>query len=326
MKKIMKITLITAGILTGLGLICFLIGAAGVGFDYTKFGKSTEYEMKTFEYDGNVNSVNLSTWTDDIKFEKSKDSKTRVVYYNSKDEKITYRIEAKSQLDIKQEDNRQWYERLSFFSFENSRSLTIYLPEDHYETINAVCTSGNITSTVKLTASGNLQVKSVSGNILLENISCGGKCTAESTSGNISLNHMSSKYDLSLHTTSGSIKLDECSAGNSINCASTSDYISLKNCTAAVISGNSVSGNINIKNVKASSNSEFNTTSGELVFDGTDSPVIHARSISGDIFGRIGYAGQYHTSTVSGSVTIPSSGGDRNYSMETVSGDIRISD
>lgn len=301
MNKAKKVTLAAAVSFTALGLICFIVGAANVGFDYTKFSQQPEYETKTFESDSRCSSIYIQTISDDIKIEKSQDGKTKVVYSNSKDEKITYNISASDGLQIKQEDNRQWYDRISFFSFETSHPLTVYLPQESYDSIDMLSISGNINSSLSLNAKTKFNSASTSGDITLKNINCS---------------------DFSAVSTSGTVNLDNIGSEKNINANSVSGDISLKKCQTSSVIGNSVSGNVSVNDIKADAKTKLNTTSGNITIYNTDSPVINAQTVSGNISGKIGFPGTYHTDTLSGTVSVPASKGGRDYSFETISGNI----
>lgn len=290
MKKAVKITIIVSLILVLAGMICFVAGAASVGFDFMELSTQTEYIKKNKETDKEFNDIYISTIEDDIEIKQSEDNKTRIEYYIRENDEDSYHFAMDEGLRIEQEDNKKWYERIKMFDFSESRTLTIYIPEKKYNEINVGSVSGNYKSAVPLKIGNDISINLVSGNITAENIEAGGKITAYSTSGNIHIKDLNSK-------------------------------------NMNIIS---VSGDQDIENINAKDSVEIDTTSGSIKLNKAGAEKkFTAGSISGAIEGKTGYGGIYSAQTVSGEIRIPndeadSNGSVRRYEFNTVSGDIII--
>ena len=315
MKKSTKILLIIGGSLMGLGIVCFVIAGASVGFDFSSMYEKTEYEKRMVEYDGTIDTLQLCSISDNIKLLPSEDKKTRLEYYESKDEKVGYVVDReksssneKGKLMVHQENNYEWYEnifRFDFSSFTEDRSLTVYLPADEYDSIILETISGDISLKKDMELKSEFKINDTSGNITVENVKHGGNTKIYCVSGNVSLKNTVSKLYVDVSSIRGSILFDKADAGKRLDIKSTS-------------------GNIKIKNV-SSDESFLETVSGNIDVSKFDTKNLKAKTISGDVEGCLGYDGVFSTSTVSGEIRVPSAvDASRKYSFETISGNIEL--
>lgn len=287
MKKITKITLIIGGILTLLGIICFVIGFTVTGFDIKKFSQEKEFKEVSSEYENYFGEISFKTIDDNIIIKKSEDNKTKVVYYISKDEKIYYDITADKDLSFVQKDDREWYERIAIFQTDKDYSITVYLPEEKYNKLDLFSISGSITSSMPLQLEKGADFNTTSGEINIKNIN--------------------TMLSVNIGTVSGNIVADACSADKNMKI-------------------NTVSGDIDIKNTKAFNNIDLHTVSGDINIYKTDSPYIKIDTVSGDIEGSAG-KGKFTISTVSGDIQVPSNNENGiKYDLNTVSGDINLTE
>ncbi|MBQ8133147.1 MAG: hypothetical protein IJ192_01860, partial [Clostridia bacterium] len=95
MKKAVKISMIVAGCLMGVGLISGLIGMTLIGFDFgniddPKFQKVTKVIDKNENVD-KLDRVMIYTINDDIEYKVSEDETLKIEYYAS--DKIVYDID-----------------------------------------------------------------------------------------------------------------------------------------------------------------------------------------------------------------------------------------
>lgn len=291
MRKGIRITLITGGCLMVLGLVIGIIGASMNDFRFDVI-QSTEYVRQESAFDQKLEEIHIRTITDDINVKKSEDGKTRVTYYNSKDERMVYDLDVIKNKDaqilrIEQKDERKWYEHFFVFNAEQEEAITIYLPEESYRSFSLQSTSGEVDCQTKLQITGDMKAFSISGDIRLTDNSCGGTVDVNCTSGDIQIDRMQSK----------------------------------------VLNASSVSGNITLSSVHTQENVSLKTVSGDVQLNTVDSSRIDAKSTSGSIQGTLKSKGVYHCHTISGNITVPDNDREsgREYTFETVSGDIHIS-
>ena len=306
MKKLFKILLIIGGILMVGGIGITVAGLASADFDMNRISyPQNEFEKKTVEYDKDFKRLDVKTIDDNIEIKKSDDEKTRIEYYISKDEKITYKFHTDNDLKVVQDDNREWYDRISFFKEEKDHSLTIYIPKESYEKYSLYSVTGNISSDIPLDIKGYVNISTINGNINAKNIKAEKEITTDSVSGNIKIDNFISGEQAETHNTSGKIIINGYKA----------DKFSIY----------SVSGDLKIENTVSEGVMNIKTVSGNIYLDKTNDP-IKLETTSGDIKGSIGYDGIYTANTISGDVNMPASSKSGNkYEFKTVSGDIDLS-
>lgn len=313
MKKVAGVCIIIGCVFTIAGIICLIIGGANTNFDFSS-ASDMDFEKKTFEFEGELSTLDLLTISDSIIVKHSPDKKTRLEYFNSTDGKITYDIKrtyddpdekGKIQLKAEQKDNRQWFEYIKFFNFSKDNALTVYLPQENFERVQLQTVSGEISSEIKLSSKSSFHINTTSGDIKAGNISTVSAFEVNAVSGCVTMKNVSSGTDIKINTVSGNITASDCDAKKNFSISTTSGESSLS---------------------KAKSDSaDLSSISGDFSIDVFDTKRLNVSTISGEIEGRMGSDGVYNTDTVSGDINVPASAGsERNYSFETVSGNIDL--
>lgn len=283
MKKSIKTAMITAAILIGAGLLISTIGAATVGFDFSRIVQKNQGEKKTFTISNEFDSISIKNVSDNVEFLPSEGNECTVICYDH--DHLKYNVSVNNgTLDIREEDNRQWFEHIGFFNIGwESENVTVYLPEGTYHDLN---------------------IDTVSGNVTLKNHYSFDNAVINTISGDISITKIKVNESDSFDTISGSVTLD------SILCGT--------------MTAESVSGDITLRNPMAKNYINLNTTSGDIQLNNPVSESLSAHTVSGDIVGIMSGSWEYDTSTISGDVDVPKRSGKNRCELRTTSGDITI--
>ena len=286
--------------------VCVLIGgfivfgaAAAVDFDFTAFNSENTYE-KTYAVSEGFENINIETAESDINFIIS-DGVCKVVCTES--DKVSYSVSADgATLNIIMEDNRRWYEHISFMYGYDNWEITVYLPKSEYKKLKAKSSGGDISVSDDF-AFEVLELGCTSGDIeAYSDVS--DTVTVSTSSGNICISGQSANL-IKLNTTSGGIELNDVYARSA----------ELK----------STSGNIEIERTEASENIKINTTSGAVSLLSCDSENIEIKTTGGNVSGYLMSEKDFTVNTSSGDIDLPDGSSSRQKCIvSTSSGDIRF--
>ena len=297
MKNIVKIPLIIAGVLIGLGVIIIAVGFA-VGGTSWLFG-SSKMEDKTVEIKDSFDSIKVETDSIDVRFAPAQDGNCRVEAHLS--DTMSFTAEVKNNtLTISCKDRRHWYQFINFHSFDGK--MTVYLPEGAY-------------SSLKLTsASGNIQISDCASFGFVDITTASGDVAA-------SANGIES---LSVSTASGDVLYDSQKSSATIQLNTASGDIELKNVSCKNLKIHSVSGEVSLSRTVCSDKLAINTTSGDVDLSACDAEEITVNSVSGDVSGSLLSDKVFSAHSVSGDVRVPQDGNGGKCAIKTTSGDISI--
>lgn len=108
---------------------------------FTAFNSENTYE-KTYAVSEGFENINIETAESDINFIIS-DGVCKVVCTES--DKVSYSVSADgATLNIIMEDNRRWYEHISFMYGYDNWEITVYLPKSEYKKLKAKSSGGDI--------------------------------------------------------------------------------------------------------------------------------------------------------------------------------------
>ncbi len=308
MKKSVKISMIVAGCLMGVGLISGLIGMTLIGFDFGNIDdQKFEKRAMVIGKNENINEIDcimINTINDDIEYKVSEDETLRIEYYASNN--ITYDIDVLDDLSMnsyedEEEENEdktlRWFDNMKSNDEDKTPTGSSYLiwirqndERKWYEKIGIQPLSW---ITHKLTVY-----------LPKEDYT---EIYAETISGDMTLN---TKLSVSKYMTLQSV------SGN----------VSVQNVNVKDFSANSTSGDIRLKNIKTDKNCGISTTSGDIIVEDISlDGLLNISTISGDINATLPKGLNYNTQTTSGDVHIPMSSQDGKIcSLSTVSGDINV--
>ncbi len=297
MKKGIKIALITALILLGIGIVLMAVSFCMVGFEFSAWNGlkavSNTHQIKEAFTDIDVNTVEA-----DVKIEKS-DTGNAYVVCNETD-KILHEVKVENgTLKITHRDDRSWWEHIGIFWAE--MSVTVYLPDAEYGDLNIQGVSGRVSlNSVKAEC---IQAGAVSGDIEVRDVSC---------------------KTLSADTASGNITLSDTDARGEVRLESTSGRVEWRNGTGNSLQISAVSGNLMLQNCLIRETLVANTTSGEIRMQACDAQALTVSSTSGNIRLELLTGKIYQASTVSGNIDVPTDNGSGLCTLSTVSGNIRV--
>lgn len=318
MRKSVKVILIIASSLVGMGVLCLCMSLAfgGINLVYKPSG-SLNYKVMTATFD-EVEAIDINGVSNDVRIVKSENDEVKVTYAIS-DNFGYYLKQIDNKLIIEYDDYREWFEFFGVFSFKDY-DLLVEVPEKALENLSVNTISGDIE--VKEIDALKTELESTSGDIEA-NVNAG-ELSASTTSGEINL---SGELDgeLNASSTSGDISLNSVSAKDA-NISATSGDITLKNSTFESAEADTMSGDVEFDKVTCTGDINIDTTSGEIKLEFVDAENYTVNSTSGEINAEILKGKIYNVRTVSGRIDTPQnvSTSSGYFNAETVSGNIDI--
>lgn len=294
-----KTAMVVAGACIAAGLLAVLAAMILIRFDVRRLN-TVQFETKTYPVQESFRHIDIHDVDCDVRLLPAADGQCKVVCTES--DRIINTVEVQNDtLTITRRDTRRWYERISFW-WGGGLTLTVYLPEQEYQTLFLKTVSGDISVPDDFTFT-QAEASSTSGDILFLARTAGG-LTVTSTSGEIETGNASGG-DVRVTTTSGDIRLS--------------------GVTARELNVKTTSGEIELKSVVAEHGADVRSTSGDVEFDRFDAASIRIKTVSGEVEGNLLSPKAFETHTTSGGVRVPPSDPSAGTcSVTTTSGDIRL--
>lgn len=300
MKKSKKILITVAVILIAVGIICGFCGIYSLGFNFNEISTS-DFVTHTYTVEDDFTNIIIEDAESNINFYKSNDDKCRVLC--DEREKVTHTVvNENNTLTVRVKDERNWFERINIGFFIADMRVSVYLPKNKYDSLNAASMSGDIDVANEFTFD-NAKVGSISGDVSVK---------------------ADVKQELNISSTSGDVIINNISATECINASSVSGEIDLSNVKGKEIFANTISGGVMLTDTVASQKLKANSTSGEINLKRCDAKNIVLDTVSGEISGTLLSNKQFITETTSGTVNVPQSVSNEECRITTVSGDIYI--
>lgn len=284
-EKVFLIVLLSLIVIALLGVMIFFMINKDYQVSFFAFGNGTEMIFEK-EYDSKeINNIIMNVGSMNVKFRESNADKIKVTIYGDKRQKINETI---TEHELKIEKAPNTFYLFAFFCWVREEAI-VELPKEYIEKLQVN------------TSSGDIEV------LDLENVDL----QIESTSGNITCGNMHNGY---LKTTSGNINAG---SSNEMIAKSTSGDIKIQNAKTGRLEA--VSGDIEANEIETI---DAKSTSGTINLDKANKVV--ARTTSGNI--RINTINEKcELSSVSGNITVDSCSLIENSTMQSTSGDVRIS-
>lgn len=300
MKKSKKILITVAVILIAVGMICGFCGIYSLGFNFNEISTS-DFVTHTYTVEDDFTNIIIEDAASNINFYKSNDDKCRVLC--DEREKVTHTVvNENNTLTVRVKDERNWFERINIGFFVSDMRVSVYLPKNKYDSLNAASMSGDIDVANEFTFD-NAKVGSISGDVSVK---------------------ADVKQELNISSTSGDVIINNISATECINASSVSGEIDLSNVKGKEIFAKTISGGVMLTDTVASQKLKANSTSGEIDLKKCDAKNIVLDTVSGEISGTLLSNKQFITETTSGTVNVPQSVSNEECRITTVSGDIYI--
>ena len=317
MRKITKIWLIVGAALLLLGVALFGGVMSFLKWDFKRLD-TQKYQTNTYEPVGEFESISVIVKEADVAFLPSESDACRVVCYE--DERVTHAVEiADGTLTVRVEDAKKWYHYIGF-SFHHP-TVTVYLPQGEYQALSVQGNTGDVgipkefrfssidisvsTGHVKNHASvtGELCVKTSTGDIFIEDVSCGALSLSVST-GEVNTNAVACTGDASVTVGTGKAHLTD---------------LSCKNLTTK---GNT--GDLFLKNVVATEKISVERSTGDVHFDSCDAAEFFILTDTGDVKGTLRSDKIFIASADTGKIEVPKTTTGGRCEITTDTGDVKI--
>ena len=314
MKKSTIIMFIIAGamVLFGAGLFAGAMSTDGWRFE----GLSTwDFVYNTYDVDEAFTDVCIESDTADISFAKAKNGKCYVDYQGYAYSECQVEV-VDGTLHIKLLDTREWYEYISISFYTQSAVLTIYLPEDAYETLTIKESTGDVNIPEYFTFES-IELEASTGDLT---VCCdiAGTCSITTDTGDVEVQSVSVGA-LAIRTSSGDITVTDvaCAGNTGVNVGS--GKVNLTNVTCLDLTTTGGTGDITLRNVVASGDMDIERGTGDVTFDGCDAASMQITTNTGDVTGTLLSDKIFVYKTDTGKVRLPqtTTGGTCNITTST---------
>ena len=252
----MKKALIVGAVLLALGILLGLGGLAAMGFDLSKL-LSITYTTHTYTPEGDFADISITGVTCDIRIAKSEDNTCKVVLRI--DDRYDPIVEVEnSKLSIRVDENLKWYQRIGIHWGKNT--VTVYLPEKEYHTLEAKAITGDIVIAGGF-AFSDVTLNATTGDMQVSSLACK-SFTAHVTTGNLELRDVLTE-NMTLKATTGDIKLERCD-GTEINIRNTTGDVEGTLRSGKQFSAHVTTGKVRVPSDSGSGTCTITTTTGDI--------------------------------------------------------------
>ncbi len=317
MSKGAKIWLITGACLVLVGCILFGGVMAMLKWDFKKLSTS-KYETSKYEINDGFSAIAVDIDTADITFVASENETCTVECYERTNEKHTVAVKDGA-LVIELVDSRKWYEHIGI-NF-GSPKITVALPETVYSSLIIKGSTGDIalpkdfkfesialsvsTGDIDCSASATerIQISASTGDICVENVSAAALDLSVST-GRVTVTDVTCAGDVTVKVSTGKVFLTDVA------------------CKSVISDGNT--GDITLKNVKATEKFTIERSTGDVHFDGCDAAELLVKTDTGDVKGSLLTEKVFVTKTDTGRINVPATTSGGRCQITTDTGNIKI--
>ena len=293
-----KIALITAAVLTSLGL-AILMGVLLISnFDVSKLDK-TEYETNIYRVSEDFEKIRINTREPDIVLLASEDNTCKVICVEQKKVKHSVSVE-NGTLQISETDTRKWYDHITMFA--KPISVKVYLPSDQLEALNIDSGTGDVSVPAALTF-GSVRMKASTGDITLSGVKAGQIDLSVST-GEILIRSVICRGTASVRVETGDTRITDMTCRNLLTTGSTGD--------------------ITLKNTVVSDSLSVTRSTGDVNLDHCDAEQITVQTSTGDVSGTLLTEKIFIPRSSTGSIHVPDTAAGGKCQITTSTGDINI--
>ena len=317
MSKRLKIWLIVAASLMGIGVLIFGGAMTAMKWDFKKLS-AVQHVTNEYAVEEEYGNISVLTESADVVFLPSADGKTSVVCYEQ--EKVLHTVSVRDgTLTIHAEDTRRWYEYLSM-SF-SSASVTVYLPQGEYGTLTVSSRTGD----VKIPESyrfERIDIEESTGNVICE-ASASDAIKIKTSTGRIQLNAVSAG-SLDLSVTTGGIRVSDVTCAEDLQIRVTTGKTRLNNVRCKSLTSAGSTGDITMKDVIASERISVERSTGDVELEDCDGGELFFKTDTGDVEGTLRSEKIFHARTDTGEVEVPRSTSGGLCEIITHTGDIEM--
>ena len=263
----------------------------------TNFEFSEKFETHEQQLNGDITDILINTKESDIKVLPSEDGKCRVVYV---DKKLCHHSASISdgQLSIQLEDNRKWYNYISFFNFK-SPSITVYLPAECIASLKIDASTADVYLAKDFTFKS-IDVSLSTGDIVC-NASSKSIVKIKTRTGSISLAHMSAE-SIDLKASTGGIYLYEAEASGDISAKVSTGETKLNSVKCKNLTSIGTTGEAKLRLVTAEGHMHIERDTGDIEFYSCDAGSVEFKTSTGDVKGSFGTDKIFNYKTSTGKV------------------------
>ncbi len=308
---------IIASLLIVVGLAFFFGAFAASGFRFT--GLSAEkYETKVYAISETFDNIEINGKETDIFLKLSQDGKASAVCEER--DKLSYDVYVEdATLCIIARDKREWYEQAG--TFNKDLSLTLYLPEERYESLKIDGRTGDVEIPGDFSF-GAVSIETSTGDVICE-ASANGDISAKATTGSVTASKLSAQ-NLSLSVDTGRVSASGINCEGTVSVSVSTGRANLEDLSCSELRSDGSTGSIMLKNVVASDGFSIERSTGDVSFDSCDAGEIRVKTSTGDVTGTLRSEKVFITRTSTGSISVPDSITGGRCEITTSTGEIDI--
>ena len=317
MKTAIRIILIVAACLVTLGVLT-LVGALAIG-GWSFAAVQPEYETVTYDVAEPFSVIRVDVDVDDVTFRLAADGRCRVEVDEEKN--VAHNVAVKNDtLSITLEDEREWYERWTFFAVESPK-MTVYLPENTYDALTLKTDTGDVTLPGDFTF-GALDVTVSTGDIVCRAI-CEGEARFHASTGGVTVADTTlGALTLSQSTGRAQIRSVACAGAVSLKASTGRTTVTDLTCRSLVSDGST--GNVTLDGVLVTEKMTVERSTGNIELKGCDAAELFLKTSTGDVSGTLLSPKIFFADTSTGHVDVPRSTTGGPCEIKTSTGDIEI--
>ncbi len=305
MKRATKIWLITAVLLIVTGGAVFCGAMSKNNWDFSDLDKRN-YDTRTVSITEDFKNISIACNTEDVSLLPSEDGKCSVVFYETEKETHTA-VVTDGTLSIELLDKREWYDHISFFSFDTPK-ITLYLPKTKYDLIYVGTDTGDVSIATEASLPekfkfGKIEVSTDTGDIRCENIGSG---------------------DVKLSVSTGQINVDSTTCEGTVEIHSGTGDLLMRDVSCKTLTANGGTGDVTLDSVLAEEMIAVKLSTGDVTFKSCDAAGLAVITSTGDIKGSLITDKTFVARSSTGRVDVPENTSGGKAVITTNTGDISI--
>lgn len=317
MKKTGKIWLITAAVLTVVGLLSFVLIMTVRGWDFISLRTET-FETNTYTLSESFDQISVDVDTSEISFVPAEDTACSVVCTET--EKLKHSVSVQNgTLIIEMTDTRKWYDHIGIFW--GTYKVTVYLPKTEYASLMIKTHTGDVAVPKDFI----FEALTIDGDTA--DVDCfasvSGTASIRSNTGDICMDTITAEH-LALSSDTGKVQLDSVTVTGDIQVETDTGKIFLTAASCANLKADSDTGDMRLKNVTAEGSFSIANQTGDVEFTDSDAAEIYVETDTGDVTGTLRSQKIFQTESETGDIRVPDSLTGGRCKITTDTGDIKL--
>ena len=312
-----KAALIIAAILLIAGMIIGVVALVSAKFDFHMF-ETMPTELKEYPVEAEFRSIEIHGNTEIIQFAQSEDGTAHVSCRETK--RNTHTVKAENgTLQIVSEETTGW-RNLMEISFEKEL-ITVYLPNDAYETLSIETHTGDVEVPEWLTFSSAAihgSTADVRFNAKVKNL-----LSIETSTGDVFMSGASAKA-IDCKTTTGDVRMTNIACEGDVRVKVSTGEVILHGLTCNSLITEGSTGDIVLENVLIGGTLSIERSTGDVGFADSDAAEIRVKTSTGDVTGTLLTDKIFKTHSSTGRIRVPDSASGGRCEITTTTGDISV--